>query len=177
MSVDLTLYNTLLQKLKFISSIKSGDKICIKTQTLVSKKSFIGAFFRYWTDENRIGTLNELHHLSELSRNLSRFLSPPQLDQLHSHLSDSIIGIKHLLSTYIDDDDTYQQLQNIIDDYSKLLRLIKIRHEISTSPISSHPPVSSSSTISLSAPSNFYLHSSSSSDSSDSYESTNSNFL
>ena len=138
-NVDLQ-FNDILARLKFISTIKVGDKVCVKNKTLVYKSSWLGAIFRYWTDENRIGTLNELQNLCDECRLLSRSLNIHNLDILHKTITIGMSGIFNLIQTYNDDNYTIYQLRNIYNEYKKLLKLIEIHKECS-SPSSSSPSI------------------------------------
>ena len=136
--MDKELTNILI-RLNFISSIKIGDKVCVKTLTLVSKSSWIGALFRYWTDETRDSTIIELKNLSEDVRRISRYITIDHLNVLHEAVNKSVMGVNNLIQTYSKDTKMMKQLLEIISDYRKMSRLLDVRKELLIPVIQSTP--------------------------------------
>lgn len=111
----------LITSLKFISTLKPGTKACWKTQTIIFKDSWYGAFYRYWNNENRVNLIKKLKSIVIDVRGILHQCSHNQLDQLQGELIRAIPGIKSLLQTYIDDQNTVSKLYEILDEFIHLI--------------------------------------------------------
>ena len=118
----------LISQLEFLARIRKGDKICIKSHTIVSKKSWYGSFIRYWHDENRSLTLTTLEDIySQCCQNLS-------LPHFYPLVSNATIGISNLADTYNDDPDTSQRLLSLLSRFQFLVPTVPVHINSVTGP-------------------------------------------
>lgn len=122
---------SLILRFNFIAKINQGDKVCIKSHLIINKDLWYGPILRYFLDETRNQTLVELRDLSKISRRYINILrsvkssnSTKYLNELSQSIKNSIVGIQNLSNTYKDDISTTMQLNDIINDYTTIIKII-----------------------------------------------------
>lgn len=119
-----------IKRLEILASIKSGDKLCVKSKFCVSKKSLYGAILRYMSLETRQTTIDELKSLVPKCQKHLRSLDINELFPFHGILMKCISGIKNLCITYEDDISMVLNLTKCISEFNTLIELVNLRIDV-----------------------------------------------
>src|SRR5436853_1540593 len=102
-----TTLNDLLVKLKILSMIERGSKINMSNMTFTESSSWIGAFYRTISGENRKSLILYLNHTIQLAINaISEYKGTEFAKIIVNALAAAKIGIQNLIPTYAHDPNT-----------------------------------------------------------------------
>ncbi|AEA07135.1 hypothetical protein LAU_0284 [Lausannevirus] len=108
-------YNKILSELKFLSKLKKGEKIMVKSMT-VQPSDFFSGVYRTFVGETREATLNFVFDLWDEATKLicSSEVSNEQCKILAENLQESKKGIFSLLATYESDRHFCSRLESLV---------------------------------------------------------------
>jgi hypothetical protein len=133
----------LINQLEFLSKVKKGDKISLKSNLVISNDLWYGPIIRYLLDENRQQNIREIEELHDKVQSIIREISYKSnipinkilyyLKKLDKSLEGSLTGISNMTITYKEDIPINIKLNNLIQKYKELRISIKIYQGFFTS--------------------------------------------
>jgi hypothetical protein len=102
----------LLTKLEYISMIERGQKPCFSDMTFVQSNSWIGAWKRLFSGENRKNLLFEIEQIIDRTiLAVEEYNNKDYIKLLLENLSKAKVGIENLILTYTEHPDTVSNLR------------------------------------------------------------------
>lgn len=102
----------LLTKLEYISMIERGQKPCFSDMTFVNSNSWIGAWKRLFSGENRKNLLFEIEQIIDRTiLAIEEYTNKEYVKLLLDNLSKAKTGIENLILTYTEHPDTVSNLR------------------------------------------------------------------
>jgi hypothetical protein len=116
----------LLTKLEYISMIERGQKPCFSDMTFVNSNSWMGAWKRLFSGENRKNLLFEIEQIIDRTiLAIEEYTNKDYIKLLIENLAKAKSGIENLILTYTEHPDTVSNLRvhiiNIDPTFKKLL--------------------------------------------------------
>jgi hypothetical protein len=102
----------LLTKLEYISMIERGQKPCFSDMTFVNSNSWVGAWKRLFSGENRKNLLFEIEQIIDRTiLAIEEYTNKDYVKLLLENLNKAKVGIENLILTYTEHPDTVSNLR------------------------------------------------------------------